>query len=61
MSEVLHASLKEKPLLLLIGQDPSSPPKINKCLCTVLLKNTKAKEEKGFLCREVKHATPPGY
>ena len=43
------------------SQDPSFAPKINKCLCTVLLKNTKAKEEKGFLRKEVKHATPPGY
>lgn len=61
MSEVLHASLKEQPLLLSISHDPSSAPKINKCLCMVLLKNTKAEEEKGFLRREVKHATPPGY
>jgi len=61
MSEVLHASLKEKPLLLSISQDPSFTLKINKCICTVLLKNTKAKEEKGFLQREVMHATPLTY
>jgi len=61
MSAFLHASLKEQPLLLSISWDPSSAPKINKCLCTVLSKNTKEKEEKGFLRREVKHATPLGY
>jgi len=51
----------EQPLLISITKDPSSSPKINKLLCTVLLKNTKAKEEKGFLRREVKHATPTRY
>lgn len=61
MSEVLHASLKEQPLLLSISRDPYSTPKVNKCLCTVLLNNTKLKEEKGFTHREVKHATPLGY
>jgi len=30
--KVLHASLKEQPLLLSISWDPSSTPKINKCL-----------------------------
>ena len=38
MSEVLHASFKEQCLLLSISRDPSSPQKINKFLCTVLLK-----------------------
>ena len=61
MSEVLHDSLKEQPLLLSISRDPSSAPKINKFLYTVLLKNTKGKEDKGFLRREVKHATPLRY
>jgi len=40
-SEVLHASLKEQPLLLSIIQNPSSTPKINKCLYTILLKKNK--------------------
>lgn len=61
MFGVLHASLKKQPLLLSISQDPCSAPKINNCLCTVILKNTKMEEEKGFLHREVKQATPPGY
>ena len=61
MSDALHASLEEQPLLLSISRDPSSAPKITKCLLILLLKNTKVKEEKGFLCREVKQATPPGY
>lgn len=61
-SEVLHASLKEQPLLLSISWDPSFTPKINKFLCIVLFsKDTKAKEEKGFMSREVKQETPPGY
>ena len=60
MSEVLHSSLKEQPLMPSISRDPSSAQKINKCLCTDLLKNKKVKEEKGFLHREVRHATPLG-
>ena len=44
MSKVLHDSLKEKHLLLSISRDPSSTQRINKCLCIVLFKNTKAKE-----------------
>ena len=61
MSEVLHSSPKEQPLPISINGDPSSTPKINKCLCIVLLKNMNAKEEKGFLRRVVKHATPTRY
>lgn len=61
MSEILCASLKEKPLLISISRDPSFAPKINKRLCIVISKNVKVKEEKGFLWREVKHATLLGY
>ena len=41
MSEVLHASLKDQPVLLSISRDPSSTLKINKCLSTILFKKYK--------------------
>ena len=57
----LYASLKEKNLLLSISQDPSSAQKQISANAHSSWKNTKEKKEKGFLDREVKHATPSGY
>ncbi len=45
-SEVLHDSLKEEPLPLSISQDPSSAPKINKCLCIVLFSKIQRRKKR---------------